>query len=75
MTNAPPDDEALAVLRQVFELLTPAGIPWAVVERCYLVQRKHQYEADRELAVNEMRTIIASCVENDIQNFQPPESL
>jgi len=74
MTNSPPEDEGLGVLRHVFEKLNP-GIPWSVVETCYFIQRKHQYEADRELAVSEMRNVVAKFVENDLQDSQTPESL
>lgn len=56
-----PNDDGLAVLRQVFEQ-TKTPLPWSLVETCYRIQSRHRYESDRDIAVNEMKHAVAQVV-------------
>ncbi len=55
------NDEGLAVLRQVFDQ-TKTILPWSLIETCYRIQMKHQYDSDREIAVNELRHAVSLVV-------------
>lgn len=55
------NDEGLAVLRQVFDQ-AKAPLPWSLVDTCYRIQLKHQFESDRDIAINEIKHAVSQVV-------------
>ena len=59
-------DEALQVLRQKYEEVDP-DFPFALVKSCYSIERKFQYEREREVPLNEIRAQVTVVVENSMK--------
>lgn len=57
MTN----DEGLTVLRQVYDQMN-STLPWSLIETCYRIQLKHQFESDREIAVSQIKQAVSEVV-------------
>lgn len=63
------ESEALTVLREVFELIKP-NIPWELVKSSYEIERQYQFDADREVAVSNLRRIVTQHVAEEFNAEQ-----
>jgi hypothetical protein len=64
------ENEALAVLREVFEQVKP-NIPWELIQSSYEVERHYQFDSDREVAVSNLRRLVTQHVTDEFNAEQP----
>ena len=64
------ESEAITVLREVFELVKP-NIPWELVQNSYEIERHYQFDADREVAVSNLRRVVTQHVAEEFNTDQP----
>jgi hypothetical protein len=66
-TNSTRD--ALEVLRQVYTELRPTA-PWELILQCYEVERRYQFDVDRELALSQLRAAVTHSVGQELESDQ-----
>lgn len=60
--SLPPADVALATLKAVAAEIA-LDIPENVIERLYVLQKRHQFDSDRSASIQEMKRILEAHVE------------
>lgn len=63
------ENEAVTVLREVFEQVKP-NIPWELVQSSYEVERHYQFDSDREVAVSNLRRLVTQHVTEEFNAEQ-----
>jgi hypothetical protein len=59
------ENEALSVLREVFEQVKP-NASWELVEKSYEIERHYQFDSDRDVAVSNLRRLVTQHVADEI---------
>ena len=62
-----PSDEARAALREAYDELG-LDIPLRLVEDCYDIERRYQYEDDPDLRLDSIRRAVTVAVEEDLRS-------
>ena len=59
------NDEALEVLRQVYDEIRP-DLPWDIVEQCYRIERNYQFHEDRDVRLSKLQRLVTLAVEREM---------
>ena len=67
MTNDASAEHALEVLKRINDSMDET-IPEDLVKNCYMVEKRFQYDSDRQLALNELRHLVEAEVERRLED-------
>lgn len=59
------NDEALEVLRQVYNEIRP-DLPWEIVEQCYRIERTYQFHEDRDVRLSNLQRLVTLAVDREM---------
>jgi hypothetical protein len=59
------EDPGLAVLREIYDQQT-RSIPFGLVQEFYELEKRYQYEDDREVPTAMIRSLVSVAVERDL---------
>lgn len=60
------EEEALAVLREIHASVAP-DLPFRLVEDCYRIERRYQYERDPDLRLDALHRAVTVAVEDALR--------
>ena len=59
------EDHGLAVLREIYDQ-QPRSIPFRLVQEFYELEKRYQFEGDREVPTAMIRSLVSVAVERDL---------
>jgi len=61
------EDHGLEVLREIYDQ-QPRSIPFRLVQEFYELEKRYQYEDDREVPTAMIRSLVSVAVERDLES-------
>lgn len=60
-------DEALAALRAAYDASGDVAVDFTLVTACYEIERRYQFEKDRDIPMSRLSSRVAVAVEEELQ--------